>query len=252
MQISYKAPALALLVCVLGTPAAWAQKLNYLAQVIDLTEFIPPPPPPNSIAWKHDLADVLHAQENRTEAQVQRAIADNVLSIYRFEDVLGPNFKAENLPVMNTFMEKAQADARAILIAAKNALQRPRPAAASKDVLALGGTPRLPTAYPSGGVVYTTLAAVILAKMIPEKRFELSERSREYAGHRVVLGQHFPLDTRAGELSAMVIAYALMETPAFKQDLQAARAELRQVIGYPAGPNNTSESPLSHSEPSRH
>jgi acid phosphatase (class A) len=144
---------LGLLISMLGAPPAWAQNLNYLGQIIDLTELIPPAPPPNSIAQRDDLADVIEMQEKRTDAQIQRAIADNVLSIYRFEDVLGPKFKRQNLPVLDAFMEKAQADARAVLIATKNAIQRPRPAAASRDVLALGGTPRLPTAYPSGGVV---------------------------------------------------------------------------------------------------
>ena len=35
----------------------------------------------------------MEMQENRTDAQVRRAIADNILSIYRFDDVLGPKFK---------------------------------------------------------------------------------------------------------------------------------------------------------------
>jgi acid phosphatase (class A) len=231
-----KTAALALLIAVLGAAPASAQKLNYLAQIIDLTELIPPPPPRDSEAWKQDLAEVLEMQESRTDIQVKRAIADNILSIYRFDDVLGPKFKKENLPVMDAFFEKVHGDQRAMLIAAKNALQRPRPAAAHKEVLALGGTPRLPTAYPSGGVVFTTLTAIVLSKMIPEKRYELSERNREYALNRVVLGQHFPRDIRAGEIAGTVIAHALMETPAFMRDLQAARAELRPVLGYPAEP----------------
>jgi acid phosphatase (class A) len=72
--------------------------------------------------------------------------------------------------------------------------------------------------------------------MISEKHFELSERNREYAVNRVVLGQHFPRDIRAGEIAGIVITYAMMETPAFMRDLQAARTELRQVRGYPAEP----------------
>ena len=236
MLIRYAA-LVGLSIYLLGTPPLWAEKLNYLVQIIDLTELIPPPPPSGSEEQKQDLAEVLEMQENRTEAQVRRAIADNVLSIYRFEDVLGPKFKRENLPVTHAFLENAQADARAILIAAKNALQRPRPAAASKLVLALGGTPRLPTAYPSGGVVFTTLTAIVLSKMIPEKRFDLSERNREYAVNRVVLGQHFPRDIRAGEIAGTVIAYALMDTSMFMHDLQAARTELRLVLGYPAEPD---------------
>ncbi len=120
---------LALLIPVLGGTPAWAQnapKMNYLREVIDLTELIPPPPPRESEAWKQDLAEVLEMQQNRTDMQVRRAIADNVLSIYRFEDVLGPKYKKQNLPVTDAFFEKLHSDQRAILIAAKNALQRPR------------------------------------------------------------------------------------------------------------------------------
>jgi acid phosphatase (class A) len=228
---------LVLLAFTLSVPSASAQKMNYLSGIIDLTELIPPPPPTGSEAFKVDLADVIEMQEKRTDAQVRRAISDNILSIYRFEDVLGPKFKRENLPVLDAFLARAQADARAILIATKNAIQRPRPALASKDVAALGGTPRLPTAYPSGGVVFTTLTSIVLAKMVPEKHFELAERNREYALNRVVLGQHFPRDVRAGEISGTVIAYGLMNVPAFMRDLEAARTELRQVLGYPAQPS---------------
>jgi hypothetical protein len=34
-----------------------------------------------------------------------------------------------------------------------------------------------------------------------------------------------------------VITYAMMQTPAFMQDLQASRTELRQVLGLPAEPD---------------
>ena len=79
----------------------------------------------------------------------------------------------------------------------------------------------------------TTLTAIALSKMVPEKRFELSERNREYAINRVVIGQHFPRDIRAGEIAGTVIAHAMMERPDFMRDLEAARVELRQVMGYP-------------------
>lgn len=242
MLIRFAMPALVMIL--VGVPVASAQnapsapapKMNYLDRIIDLTELIPPAPPTTSDAQRVDLGDVIEMQEKRTDKQIERAIADNILSIYRFDDVLGPKFKKANLPVTDAFMEKAEADARVILIAAKNAIQRPRPAAMSQDVLALGGTPRLPTGYPSGGVVFTTLASITLAKMVPEKRFELAERNREYAVNRVVLGQHFPRDVRAGEIAGTVITYALMDTPAFMRDLEGARAELRSVLGYPAQP----------------
>jgi acid phosphatase (class A) len=77
----------------------------------------------------------------------------------------------------------------------------------------------------------------LLAKMIPEKRLDLHERNREYGQNRIMIGEHFPRDIRGGEITATVIVYALMEVPAFMRDFEAARAELRQVLGYPVEPD---------------
>jgi acid phosphatase (class A) len=198
---------------------------------------LPPPPPVDSEAWKEDLAGVVEAQENRTEAQLRRALAQKTLSIYLFDEVLGPQFNARNLPVTEAFFQRMQGDARAVLIAAKNAIQRQRPFALSKQVVALGGTPRLPTGYPSGGTVFTTSTAILLAKMIPEKRLELHERNREYNMNRIMIGEHFPRDIRAGEIAGTVVTHALMGKPAFMRDFEAARVELRQVLSYPAEPD---------------
>jgi acid phosphatase (class A) len=69
--------------------------------------------------------------------------------------------------------------------------------------------------------------------MIPEKRLELHERNREYGQNRVMIGEHFPRDISGGEITATVIVHALMGVPAFRADFQAARTELRQVLGDP-------------------
>lgn len=227
--------SLVLSICLLSSPPAWAEKkLNYLSEIIDLVELIPPPPPIGTEAYTRDLAGVIELQETRTKPQIEAALADNVLSIYRFSDVLGPKFKQENLPLLHAFIARAQVDTRATLMATKNIIQRKRPALASKDVAPLGGRPRLPTGYPSGGTVFTTVTSIILSKMVPEKRYELAERNLKYAFHRVVLGQHYPRDVQAGATSGAVIAFALMQNPAFNRDLSEASAELRKVLGYPA------------------
>jgi hypothetical protein len=47
-----------------------------------------------------------------------------VLTIYLFDEVLGPKFNARDLPVMDAFFQRMQGDARSVLVAAKNATLR--------------------------------------------------------------------------------------------------------------------------------
>src|SRR4029079_4380574 len=227
---------LALVIAVLGASPASAQKLNYLTEIINLPELLPPPLAPASQAFKDDLAGVMEAQENRTDIQMQRALAQKTLTIYHYAEVLGPKFKKENLPVMDAFFVRAHEDQRINLINAKNVIQRMRPFLVDKRIQALAGAPRLPTGYPSGGTIMIQMTAILLSKMIPEKRLDLHESSREWNLTRIMIGEHFPRDVRAGEIAATVIAHALMEVPAFMRDFEPARVELRQVLGYPAEP----------------
>jgi acid phosphatase (class A) len=110
---------------------------------------------------------------------------------------------------------------------------RERPVKASKDVIPLRSV-RLPTAYPSGTTLFGSVTGIVLANMVPEKRYDLFERGRQFSKGRVVIGVHYPRDVLAGEIAATLIASAFFQTPAFVNDFEVARAELRQVLGYPA------------------
>ena len=88
--------AAVLIVFLSGTGPLSAQKLNYLeGQKLNLLKLVPPPPEPGSEGEKKDIVEVLEVQENRTPAEVELAIADDVLDIYRFETELGPKFKRQ-------------------------------------------------------------------------------------------------------------------------------------------------------------
>jgi acid phosphatase (class A) len=216
---------------------AFAAEFNFLKpHQVELTRLVPPPPVPGSEAEKRDMAGVLEVQKTRTPEQSKRALQDNRLSIYVYDDVLGPNFKAANLPVLDAFFKTLHADARTLLSQTKDVMARKRPHLNNPEVKPLDPNTRLQWGYPSGGVMNSTLTAIVLGEMMPEKRSELFERNLEYGNNRVVVGVHYPRDVIGGQMAGVAAAQAFFDTPAFVKEFGPARDELRRVLGYPAAP----------------
>jgi acid phosphatase (class A) len=229
---------LALSILILSAGAnAFAAEFNFLKPgQLELTKLVPPPPPLGSEAEKQDMAAVLEVQKTRTPQQGKRAMDDNILSIWVYNDVLGPNFKSANLPVLDAFFKTLHADARILLSQTKDIWARKRPHLVNSAVVPLDGATRLPYGYPSGGVMNATLTSIVLAEMVPEKRYELSERNLEYGHNRVVVGVHYPRDVMGGHLAGVAAAQAMFDSPAFMKEFAPARDELRRVLGLPAEP----------------
>ena len=77
-------------VTALSGSACFAQDFNFLSPgKVELTKLLPPPPALGSEAEKQDMAGVLEVQKTRTPQQSKRALQDNRLSIYVYDDVLG-------------------------------------------------------------------------------------------------------------------------------------------------------------------
>lgn len=201
---------------------------------LDLGKLLAPSPLPNSEMQKRDLATVLDVQKTRTPAQVERAVADNALSIYRFADVMGADFSAERFPQVDAFFKRVFNDSRILVLSSKDVWDRPRPYVVSQDVQTVGERPKAPGSYPSGHAIFGYLSAIILANMVPEKAALLFERGYEYGTNRVITGVHFPSDLEAGRMAATAIAAALMESEQFRAELEGAKVELRKGLGLAA------------------
>ena len=225
-------PAVAALFALLILCAAPAHAFRFLpADRIDFATLLAPPPAASSPEQARDLAEVLKAQSQRTSAQIERATADNDLSVVRFADVLGPSFRPERLPAVASFFEELKEDCQRMTAAAKRTWERPRPFVFSSHVKLVGSAPRQPASYPSGHATVGYLNAIVLAEMVPEKRDELFARGREYGTNRVIAGAHFPSHVEAGRIAATLIVAALKLEPAYRAEFARARAELRGALG---------------------
>ncbi len=196
-----------------------------------LVDLLPPPPADDSAQTKAELGEILTLQVTRTPEMAAAAIADNIENIWVFGDVIdNPKFTPENLPVFAAFFDRIVATKSAVVDAAKAAWKRPRPHILSdlvRPIVPLSTT----GAYPSGHTVVGTLEGIVLSNMLPELRAKIMARAWEYGDNRVVAGIHYPSDVEAGRLAATAIAQTIQAKADFKVEFEAAKAELRRVLG---------------------
>lgn len=204
-----------------------------LDATLELVTLLPPPPAPGSSADKDDLARLLAIQSSRSEAELALANADAEASVFRFADVLGAHFTAQQLPQTAALFGRLTRSIGAKVNPVKDYWNRPRPFLAS-DAVKPQQRPDGAT-YPSGHGTLARLYAIVLAELLPEKRRLIFERADRFAHGRLVLGVHYPSDVEAGAIAAAVIAAELRRQEEFRRDFAAAKAELaRWKPGTPA------------------
>jgi acid phosphatase (class A) len=216
--------------CFTGRPAN-AYYLN--PADVDLIHVLGPPPAPDSSSAKADLQGVLAAVHARTDAEIKHVQADDRRTVFRFADVMGPNFRTENLPFVTQFFQRIYEDGNAATLAAKNYYKRQRPFVVDPDIkIIVVQAPDF--SYPSNHSTFGYESGILLAAMVPEKAAAIFDRAADYAHDRVVAGVHFPTDVAAGRIAASVIGNALLHNDQFRTDFARAKSELRTALGLSA------------------
>jgi acid phosphatase (class A) len=226
-----------LMAAVLAVPAA-AQEAGsafYLDPAdVDLVHVLAPPPSVDSPAAKADLEAVRTAMQSRTEAAIEHAQADDQRTVFRFADVLGPNFRPENLPFTTQFFQHVYENGNAATVAAKSHFQRQRPFVVDPDIkIIVVQAPDF--SYPSNHSTFAYEAGILLAAMVPEKAAAIFERAADFAHNRVIAGVHFPTDIEAGRIAGGVIDNALLHNAHFLADFGRAKSEVRAALGLNEG-----------------
>jgi acid phosphatase (class A) len=198
---------------------------------LDLAAMLPPPPPEVSEEAKAEFGMIHQAQNTATSEQKAQAVIDAKEDVFLFQDAVGPNFAAANLPAATLFFRAVAQTEAEFVDSAKQTFGRRRPPLVDATITPCQ-TSSSP-AYPSGHATFGWLEAIVLSQMLPEKRDAIYRRAAEYGNHRVVCGVHFPSDVEAGKISAFDIAAALLQSPRFLRAFDTARSEVRKALALP-------------------
>lgn len=219
------------LILALPLPAAAGPAPYLTAEKLDLSVLLPPPPPAGGAVEKAEIEAVVAVQRAASPERIALAVHDAEEDVFTiFGSAMGSAFAPAALPVASVFFARVGESEDQTVDPAKKKFARVRPWMASNEVKALGPTSKSGS-WPSGHTTRSTLEAIILAAMVPEKRDAIWARQAEYAQSRVIIGVHYPLDLVAGGRAGTAMAGAMFADPAFRADFELAKADVRKALG---------------------
>jgi len=211
-----------------GKPAVTAQAPAprfLLPGALDPCKVLPTPPEPGSLAALADLETVLQSQAWRTPEQVALAKAVDGGGPFDFAQVLGPWFTAGQLPQTSRFLKQLGDELQPLSAQSKTCQFRPRPPLVDPRVQPCVPLVKNSSSFPSGHALYLFVQAGVLAEIFPQAREELLAYAHRAVWTRVLGGVHFPTDVVGGRLLGEAILAELKKNPAFRQAVEACRAE---------------------------
>lgn len=154
------------------------------------------------------------------------------LASQHFDCALGVRFASAPTPRLTVIFDKLLRDANGAAEAAKLRTFRPRPVGVNPDrpgCQTLTPAARASASYPSGSAAVGVAYGEAVAALDPAHAEAAREIGHQIAVSRAVCGMHYPADVAAGEAVGKAAFAEAAVTPAFAEDLQAARLELAAV-----------------------
>ncbi len=174
-----------------------------------------------NVARSHTLAGVYYRVSTQPGDEDYAPMRRN---LFFTGSALGEWFGPETLPKTADLMARVQSDASYYIWTQKYRFDRARPYELEPRIERLE-TPNFP-AYPSAHSANSWVAAFVFEELMPEKREVFHRGAAELAFSREILGVHFPSDSASGKALARQIVDRLQAVPRFREDLEAARAEI--------------------------
>ncbi|WP_295443945.1 phosphatase PAP2 family protein [uncultured Thiodictyon sp.] len=199
-------------------------------------KLLPPPPAAGSAAFAADQAAFRETRAYRDTPRWALAASDAILSFPQapeaFSCALDAPITAAATPHLYTLLARSESDAGASTGAAKNHYQRTRPFVVyNQSSCKPSDEAHLRTngSYPSGHTTIGWTWTLILTELAPERTDPLLSRGYAFGQSRVICGVHWQSDVTAGRVLAAGVVARLHADPAFRTQVEAARAELAAV-----------------------
>ena len=199
-------------------------------------EVLPPPPAPASAAEALDEEMSRRALAQRNTPRWMLATEDADLTFPKaaetFSCALDAPVTEQDAPHLYLLMRRTPYDASLATRVAKSYYHRLRPFVANKEPVC---TPDQKEAlmesgsYPSGHTTLGWMWALILAEIAPERIDAILSCGLAFGESRVVCNVHWESDVTAGRILGAGVVARLHADAAFREDLEAAKAEFAAI-----------------------
>jgi acid phosphatase (class A) len=212
------------------------------AQAIGAEAYLAPPPTRGST---RDLGDLEVFTATRALEGTPRwrlaqsdANAESPAAPKAFDCALGTSLDVAKQPILIRMLLRASTDGDHLSRSAKVKYARPRPFLVKDGPICIAREQWLVDqgAYPSGHAATGWTWGLILSELAPDRSEALMSRARSFGDSRVICGVHYVTDVEAGRAVASATLARLHSDPAFKADLEVARAELAAARASTAAP----------------
>jgi len=195
--------------------------------------YLPPPPQPGSPAAAADRAAYESALAGRDGPAWRQAVAQ--------ADIRSPGVRRQIMCALGARLDLTPASAVGRLMSrsglalaqaseqAKAVWPRDRPYVGEKDAVTCDPNANFGTqspSYPSGHAAIGWMWALMLAELAPDRSGGLLGWGAGVGDNRIACRVHYPSDVAAGRMLGAAVLARLRAEPAFRADLEAARAEI--------------------------
>ena len=182
----------------------------------------------HSAAWQNEIEQVLKAQKNLNDEDLDEAIFQKHLQPETIAQAIDPTITRQNFPKLYHLMDRVGDSSRFETDAIKEYWNETRPYLADSRVK-MFITPSHGSSYPSGHTTGSYVYANVLSLLFPQKREAIQNLAARIGQNRIKIGMHYPHDIRGGKTLAFFIVGSLTQSAEFQKDLQKALSEVESM-----------------------